>query len=318
MILEIKVLFKLSKDINPNIKDINFGKYKILPLPTNSADIQDSKVKYLLEFEDIVKESDYGSQPFIESQFLLSFISLIFGCKLEIDSITVNGVKSDMPNPQLKGIYKEYAECINEIPDLNNLLNRIMSSDEELAIQILRAIEVYHTAINLLAVDNTLSYFLLSISIECLSNKIINDSPDDGTCDKFIKFILKYLPDKQGFKNDAELKLILKEVYYNHRSGFTHGGKSIPDAVFIADKFNKPYIKNFPGDKEIKTPGLKWFENVVRKTLINFIQSIEIKEKNKLVDYFKEISLHYGMIRVKFKKIMDKGQFVYEKDLDLE
>ncbi len=296
---EFKALFTSSKDIHAKFGIIKIGKYIIEPLPTNSGNQAGSKINCLLRFEDDFREGEMSSNPFAEAQIFLSFLSLQLGSRLEIDSSMTNNVKTTMPDSIDTDIYKEYRSMITTLPDLNVRLAEVMSLENSIATQFLRACEIYRVAIDLIGNNNTLSFFLLSIAIECLSNKI---SLKRGTCEKFVDFIITYYPDTINFKNDKEYISVLKEIYYNHRSGFTHGGKAIPEASHLADKLNKAYIKNFIDGKEVRTPGLKWFEHVVRGCLIDFLDKTKQKDEGFQIDYFKDVSVKRGVIHLIAKK----------------
>lgn len=277
--MKITVLFELFRDIHPSITEIKFNKYLIEPLPTNLKNIKDSKIRYLLKFDDESRNGEFVSQPFIEAQMVLSLISLVFRSKLDIYSIMINNIKSDMPDPRTANFYSEYNNPIIKLIDINLIFNKLKSLELQLVEQFQRACEVYSAALNMIGTNNTLSFFLLCTSIECLSNVIYKDI--EGKCEKFIKFILENLSDKSAFSSEQEWRDILKEIYHNHRSGFTHGGKRVPDSVIIADKFNRIYVKNIIDGKEVKTPNLKWFESIVSDCLYNFINNTkENAQKN--------------------------------------
>ncbi len=312
---EIKVLFTSSKDIHARFGVIRIGKYIVEPLPTNSSNQAGSKVNYLLRFEDNFREGETSSNPFAEAQMFLAFLSLQLGSRLEIDSSMYNNVKAPMPDSIDADIYKEYRSIMDSLPDLNVRLKKIMSLDNAIATQFLRACEIYRVAVNLMGNNNTLSFFLLSISIECLSNKV---SSKRGTCEKFVNFITTYYPDKVNFKTDTEYISVLKEIYYNHRSGFTHGGKAIPEASLLADRLNKAYIKNNIDGKEVRTPGLKWFEHIVRGCLINFLDKTESKDEVNQIDYFKEISVKQGIVKLTIKRPLIPGQVVTTGDVEID
>lgn len=313
--MEIKVLFTLSKDIHPKFGVIKIDKYTIEPLPTNSENIAGSDIKYLLIFEDNMRQGETMTQPTVEAKLFLSFFSLLIGAKLDIDSSLINNVKINIPDSINTDTYKEYRSTIEVIPDFNKHIKELTNLDFDIAKQFLRACEVYRTAVNLIGINNTISFFLLSIAIECLSNTV---STKSGTCEKFIDFIMTYLPDKSDFANDEEWISILREAYYNHRSGFTHGGKSIPEAVHLADRLNGKYVKNTIDGKEVRTPGLKWFEHIVQNCLIGFLGKTNKKDENNLIDYFKEISLKSGIVNLKAKKDLKKNQIVTINEVDLD
>ena len=312
--MEVKILFTSSKDIHPKFGIITIGKYAIEPLPTNLSDLAESKIKFLLRFEDNVKPDDNWSNPIAEAQMFLSFFSLLIGSKLNIDSTMINDLKNEDPNLYTDA-YKEYKTRIDSITDFSLLHKKFESMDSDIAKQLLRACETYRTAVNLIETNTTLSFFLFCITIECLSNKV---SLKSGTYERFADFILSYLPDKSDLDSDENWRIMLKEIYYNHRSGFTHGGKSIPDAVKMADKHDRIYVKNVIDSKEVLTPGLKWFERIVRNCLIGYLLNIELKKDNDYIDHFKNISLESNTVYLKIKKQMMAGSVVTEKDVELD
>ena len=268
--------------------------------------------RYILHFDDEFNKKEGHSVPVQESQLFLSFFSLISQSKLQIQGSMINNVRSEsFGHPNVYGFRGRH----ETIPDFNLHLNKLQSMDINTARQFLRSCEVYRTAINLANSHTTISFFLLCVAIECLSNKV---SDEDGICNKFIEFILHYLPNKSDFDNEDEWKKVLREIYNRHRSGFTHGGKSIPEAVFLADRLGKPYIKNLIDGKEVRTPGLKWFEEIVRETLLGFLNSYEVNNKSKN-DWLKTISLEYGIVLLKAKRNgIVPGHLVSDRDVELD
>jgi hypothetical protein len=162
--------------------------------------------------------------------------------------------------------------------------------------------------------NNTLAYFLLTTAIECLSNRY---GKGKGYCARFIDFILCYYPDSKQLGDEIDLKVLLKEIYYRHRSGFTHGGKAIPDAALLADRLSRVYVCNVVDGKEIRTPGLNWFEKVVRSSIVAFMlaQPSRITEEK---DQFKNISLETGKVMLKAARNLSAHQIVSGSDFRLD
>jgi hypothetical protein len=310
---ETKALFITSRRLHPKFSSLSFGKYTIEPIPSADTGNTNATNQYLLRFPDQMGESDFRSTPTREAELMLSLLSLWLGTRLEVKSLMVNSLnagalRQDVAASGITGI-------LENPPDLQLLIDKFNSLDLDLARQFLRAADVYKTAVNLIGQNNTLAYFLLTVTIECLSNKIRPET-GKGKCDNFINFILAYLQDKSQIESEAEWKELLKEVYYRHRSGFTHGGKEIPQATDLADQLNRVYVKNFIDGKEVKTPSLKWFEAVVRNTLLGFLIAQETSKEPK--DTVKEISLEHGVVHLKAMRDIAAGSIVTDKDLDLD
>lgn len=214
---------------------------------------------------------------------------------------------------QRDALHQYLSSQIDPLPDFDNYLLKFQNLDRDTARQFLRACEVYRLSLNISSWNKTISFFLLCVTIECLSNKL---SEGRGKCDKFITFILKNLQEKGDFKTESEWHEILKEIYERHRSGFVHGGKLVPEASNLADRHNRVYVTNIIDGKYIKTPGFKWFSTIVQKTLIGFLNSITITDESPS-DHFKELSLEYGTVFLKAKRPIKPGHVVTQDDVEL-
>ena len=76
------------------------------------------------------------------------------------------------------------------------------------------------------------------------------------------------------YPSDAEPGFIqdLKTVYCSHRSALCMAGKEVSVASKIADRAGLNSVGHIVDGKEIVTPGLKWFFQVTRRTLIGFLK----------------------------------------------
>ncbi|HLB49522.1 MAG TPA: hypothetical protein VJL59_21120 [Anaerolineales bacterium] len=307
--MEVKVLFRASKRIHPKFGNVVFGKYTIEPLPTEDSFSTSATNKYLLRFDDEIRAEERRSNPEKEARLILSYLSLALGTKLDFDSLMINSVNTPLGATHTN----RNGELLEELPPLDILYNKLQGADIDAARQFLRACEVYRTAVNALGQNNTLSYFLLTVAIECLSNVL---GQGDGKCDKFIDFILKHLPDRSEL-SEEDWRELLKEVYYHHRSGFTHGGKELPEASDLADRLNRIYVRNFIDGKEIRTPGLKWFASVVRQALLGYLMTIA-NDPDRAIDVVKDLSLEHGAVQLKAKRDIQAFSIVTEQDFELD
>lgn len=306
--MKIKALFRTSKRIHPKFGNVKFGKYTIEPVPVKDLVPTPTTNLYLLRFKDKMGAEESRSNPEKEARLILSYLSLALGTKLDIDSLMIGSVNS--PNNVTETVLDEVLE---ELPQLDDLYIRLQAAGSDIARQFFRACEVYRTALNAFGQNDTLSYFLLTVAIECLSNML---GQGGGKCDKFIDFILRYLSDKSDLSEDDWRKL-LKEIYYRHRSGFTHGGKELPEASGLADRLNRIYVRNFIDDKELRTPGLKWFASIVRQTLLGYLMSSSYIPGDH-VDVVKELSLEHGVVTLKAKRDLQAFSVVTEQDFELD
>lgn len=310
--MEVKVLFTLSKSIHPKHGIVVIGKYQIEPLPGDSTGAGSPTFTYVLRFEDVMRDGERGSHPQEDARLFLGVFSVFMGAQVEIKSAMLNSLPVGWQTS--RAIYRETDPMIEELPPLANALDRISQLDLNIARQYLRACETFRTAITLMSENQTLSYFLLTISIECLANCVIAEG---GTCDRFKAFIFGHLENRAPFDMDEQLGEVLQEIYYNHRSGYTHGGKGIPEAVLLADRLGRAYVKNEIDGKEVRTPGLKWYVRVVREVLINFL--IHRKElSGSPRDLIKDLSLEHGVVKLKAKRDLSAGTIIMAKDVDLD
>ena len=313
--MDVKTKFVHSKAFNPNLGNIIFGKYRLENLPTGREGTLSSSWESLLMFEDNMREGERSSQPTVESDLILYWLSLMFRMRIEPKGMLLNNVETGYTK-RYREYYREYEAQITELPDLENLIKKLCSIDIDILRQYIRACAVYNFALTLFGENNTFAFFLLSVSIECIANKVISEGQ---TCDKFIQFILDNISEEKAkeCRGENEWKEFLKEIYYNHRSGFTHGGKEIPEASLLADRTNRIYVKNEIDGKEVKTPSLKWFESVVSDALVGFLNKQPINEVMSL-EKIKDLSLEKGFVKLKAKKSLEGGTIVTMGDVELD
>ncbi|MFX1363188.1 MAG: hypothetical protein ACFE7A_07020 [Promethearchaeota archaeon] len=92
-----------------------------------------------------------------------------------------------------------------------------------------------------------------------------------------------------------------------------------PISVFgtvSADDLKRDYVKHYVKGKEVYSPSLRWFENVVHTVLLEFLKAQKVAEgkESKLSD----LAVQEGIIYVKSKKLIKAGQVVTTKDVDLD
>jgi len=309
--MEIKTLFSSSSRIAPSFGSITAGKYNIEPVPEEF----DSKVSatgtYLLRFSDDIEKGPGHSNPFKETDVFLSFLSLVLDSEIHVKGVMANSVNS--PSDIVSGQPQQPRIVIKDDPEVDKHLGNMSHLDEIMAKQILRACGVYSAALHNTNRNPTLSFFLLAVAVECVSNKVMDEG---GPRKKFIDFLSKFGESSHDLDPDKFRKLI-REIYDRHRSGFTHGGKEVPNAAIMADRLNRPYIRHLEEDKEKLTPGLRWFQNVVRTSLLNFAADGSYHESNPN-DHIKNLSLEFGFLKLKVKKSLDAGSVATTHNFELD
>lgn len=91
----------------------------------------------------------------------------------------------------------------------------------------------------------------------------------------------------------------------------------MPDAVFLADKIGRNYVKHYYNNSEVKTLGLRYLEKITRISLINYLSKMEY-ESTINNDAFKDISLEFGSVVLKKKRNIKSNTFVTTEDMDLD
>lgn len=148
----------------------------------------------------------------------------------------------------------------------------------------------------------------LFAAVECLSSQpaIIPVSELDletKKCERFCQFILRYgvAAGRAGpAHNPPQVRALLKQIFYVHRSAFVHGGKEVPHAALVADSVGAPYFKHIVAGKEVKTPGLDWFAGIVRVAILGYIRSIQAGQADATL--LAGLALETAVLQFKAKK----------------
>lgn len=320
MPVEAKLI--LSKSFPPGISEIKFGRYKIQPIPPSSA----TEIEAILTFINTYKDPKDGSHPEEEANIVCGILSLFLDTRIKKTGIRIN--KIDIPvievQKQERAIYPQFFGVVDH-SQTENYLKRVLSLEEDLARQFIRACRTYSFALEFILLDQTFAFFLLVVAIECMSSqeKIIPFSklnPDSKKCERFCYFITSFSPKKcrgDVKHNDRLFKKLLKTAYYSHRSGFVHGGKEVSAAVLKADVANSSYFKHVVEGKEVKTPGIGWFAKVVRGAILGYLNSLPTPSYSRIDEQlFSRLANEKAILKVKLKRKIEKGRFVFYNDIN--
>lgn len=315
-ILNISVRFSSSKGISPSIGEIQLDSYEIRSIPSIRDSMDSTAEEMLLEFVDVWTRDQTSSNPEGEAHYILALLSLLGRSRINFDSIRVNNVNTTFRNLRT---YKQFDGYINLPSDFHDVYNNLLSLDEKIYVQFMRSCSAYQSAISLLPHNPTLGCFMLVVAVECLSNVVIKGK--NSHFSKFRDFIIKYLPSKiKTEETDMNLFVeLLKQIYNSYRSGFTHGGLNISVGSLAADKSGLKYVKHIVDGKEIKSPSLTWFENVVRGVLIEFLRKCDkvrtnVEDRRRLAN----LAISEGVLHVKLRKPKKPGEVVFQGDIDIQ
>jgi len=306
MAISYKVVtrFSLSKEIVPGTSEIEFGKYRFFAIPSVREFHRTKEEEAILEFIDVWNENQTYSNPEEEARYVLATLSLLLRTQVRFHSLRTGNVNATFETP----IPPQFRGKLASPSDFHELYEKLCSLEPEILKCYLRSARIYQTAISLMREDPTLSFFLLTVTIECLSNNVIKQGTHQA---RFEAFIREYLP--KDLEEEKQHLNLLHEVYLI-RSLFTHRGSDVSTASSSADSANVPALKHYVNGKEVRTPSLSWFERIVQGVLVNFLRRQAIKETRK---DFAELSRERGIIYLKAKKPLKAGQIVTREDVEI-
>jgi hypothetical protein len=212
--LVVAVRFSCGREISPKLAEIKFDKYRITTLPSKKDFLRPSGEEALLEFLDVWGEGQTASNPEQEAQYVLAWLSVLFGARVDFDSAKVANVNVTRERRERRRKQTPFETDSR----LNSLFHGLCALDEKGARQYLRACEAYRVAVSVLDDNPTLAMFMLVTSVKCLSNTFATGS---GYFDRFRDFIFSYLPaELESERADPKFPELLRRCY-DFRSGFT-------------------------------------------------------------------------------------------------
>ena len=252
--------------------DIDLLRYRLKPLPSKYGGPQEA----LLIFEDDMTKGHSDAKH--EGQIILSFLSLMFDCRVRETGYRVNGLDIGGNGPKNAHL-SELFEGLLPTENSAKMIDHLFTLGDQLSKQYARACNAYSLAIVSVDFDRSLAFLLLVTALECMSTQEEfhpNTELDKSqkSVERYCLFVKTYCVDvQQHYPEGGEEAFTrdLKTIYYSHRSGFAHGGKEVSIASEIADQSGRNSIGHFVGGKEVFTPSLKWFFKVARSTLIGFL-----------------------------------------------
>lgn len=321
--MEYEVLAKiqLKKEL-PGMEDIHFGKYTIRSVPSGTKLFAEAT----LEFKNTYgHEPGDGSDPVKEVAIACDLLSLVFATEVVPIEVRMSS-GSLIQNPQIKKAYNDFYGMIGDVSFTDTAFTTVLKMPEDLARQFSRASRAYAHGIGYITKDVTFSFLLFTVAIECLSSQQLvipaeELHPDEKKCERFCTFIMRYFPENlkgDDEKNEELFKELLKTVYYVHRSAFIHGGREVSHASVIADCQNSSYCRHQTSGKEEKTPGLKWFANVVRGALLGYLENWHNRVDAQLDgELLSKIAFEGAKLKLKAKRSVQAGEPVSNEDIEI-
>lgn len=315
--LDVVIRFTTSRTIPSDIREIKIDSYRIHSIPsvmhTTHISIPEEA---LLEFVDVWQKGQMASNPLTEARYILAFLSLLGRTITSFNSAKIDNANVTL---QEKRVFKQFSGRLVLPSDFQDIYRSLFTLNNKLFIQYIRACSTYQNAISLLETRPTLGCFLLVVAVECLSNVI---GKGKSGFEKFRNFISTYLPSEiQQDERDPRLfSELLKRIYVEYRSGFTHGGKKIPIAALtLAEKTGRNYIKLIEQGKEVKYPSLTWYENIVRGVLIEFLRKtgkgkVAVEDRSRLV----EMAISEAVVTLRLKRPKRPGEIVFQSDVEIQ
>lgn len=272
-VMKVEIRCSSKKIFKNTVTSLNIGRYTLSVLPK----VNHQESEFILSFDDSLVHGHSNSEE--EGAIVLSVLSVLFNTVLKKKGLRINQLDVGVQNTELNRYLPDISGQLEE-QDFSEDINNLLCMSPQLVKQFVRASHAYSMAIQSIELDISLTFLLLVTAIECLSTQeefIPNSqlNKDKKSVERYCKFILKYEVGQQSLSQDEQknTKKVLKTIYYRHRSGFVHGGKEVSVAARIADEHNLQGISHVINDKDVTTPGVKWFIEVVRNSLIGFLKN---------------------------------------------
>jgi hypothetical protein len=269
-----EIRFELSKRFPIAQGRIDLFRYQLMPLPSRYEGHQEA----ILAFQDGMEKGHSNAEH--EGEIILSVLAMLFDCKIKKTGYRLNGLDISGHSPVKAPLDNFFGGEIGA-DEYATLVHQIFTLGDQLTKQFIRACNSYSLAISSIELDRALSFLLLVTALECISTQeelYPNTELDKSkkSVERYCRLVKEYCTNPQElYPSDGEDGFFrdLKTVYYSHRSAFVHGGKEISIASKVADQTDCNSIGHFVEGKEIFTPGLKWFFQVTRRTLVGFVSS---------------------------------------------
>jgi len=191
MNVETRVI--LSKSFPSGQSRVQFGGYEIRPIPA----VRTGEAEAVLQFQNRYEAPiGGGSHPEEEANIVRNLLSVILESRVRRTGLRINS--TEIPFHPAANIYSRYTGNF-QTDEIEKYFHKTVHLPVDLARQLSRACRAYASALEFIPSDSTFAFFLLVVSVECLSSQaaIIPSSElhlDSKKCERFCTFIDRYLP----------------------------------------------------------------------------------------------------------------------------
>lgn len=312
----VETTVRFSKFFKAGTANVPCGRYDIRLVPS----VRPRCSQGVLSFSnDYASPEGGGSHPEEEANLACNCLAVLLGAQVKREALRINAVEialggNEGADPFVGG----EADSSSVFSDLA----RVMTLQTDLARQFARSCRAYASALDFIPSDPTFAFFLLVVSIECMSSQAAIIAADDldvdsGKCERFCMFVDRYLQSEARGDDERNADLfrsLLKEVYYAHRSGFVHGGREVSSASLMADRVGSSYFKHATSGKEVRTPGLRWFARIVRSALLGYVRSLPDAPGDPQL--FAKLANEKAVLKIQAAKDLAAGQVATFDDIN--
>jgi hypothetical protein len=299
--------------------NFQFDEFRIDPLPSD-GNRQDAILSY--EFKHTPKAGspfakiDLAQSSESEARIFLAALSVVSASDISFHGALVNG-ESTIARRQAYRLASFPRVNFEDVKSYYDKLAQLRLKDRARFVNSARA---FQSALSLLDSNPTVSFFMLVVAIECLSNYVLPPLKKESKRERFVRFVETYLHQSLSTeKSDISKFRSRLDTAYRMRNAFVHGGQLLHPAVYFADRLVRPSVLYFERKQERRAPGLLWLEKIVRAALLGFlearVQEIPNKPRRPL---FRNLPGRLPIARLRVKVSVQRGQAVTADMLDLD
>jgi hypothetical protein len=309
-----RIRFRSSNFIPDNTDKTAFGGYAIELTP--SSDNSEGMLTFAVEQPNFPKDMFFNRIK-LEANYFLSFLSLtsLSNCEFQAGLWNLENIVPQQWKYTLKRKPFNFEEVTEHYYKLCGLTNEERK-------RFVDACRRYRQAVSIYEKEPVVSFFLLVVAIECLSNSMVLQERDvvwDAyqsfyantefrkitNSVKFVEFVCRYLPSGR-LQAEGNLDLLKKRLLsaYFIRNAFVHDGEDMPPFVNLADTLGMrsiAYATKWRGrDLEVRAPAMLWLESIVVNALLGYLGTESREAVTAMV--FRQLAEEAGKYNVKLRQ----------------